>query len=133
MSNDELVSLVKATNSSENMIGSKSFSADIEAKESSQYHSVSGDSTQRNAYLSTSLPRELMFCIFICAFGCYSPSLIFLPFFGGINMRPIPYQVLSTKDVILDMELNHELKENVTIPCEYRFIEMRANNVPQFT
>lgn len=80
-----------------------------------------GNSNIITSYLSTSLPRELAFCILLYIVGVYSPSKVIKPIFG-INMRPIPYQVLSsTNDVILDMTLNQPLVEpdDVIIGSEF--------------
>ncbi len=61
------------------------------------------------------LLRELIYCLGAFCFGVYSPVSFFRPIFG-VNMRPIPYQVLNSGDVVLDLGLKHELVEDVTIP-----------------
>ncbi len=66
-------------------------------------------------YTSTKLPRELLSCICGSIFGQYFVGTFLRPIVG-INMKPIPYQVLSSGDVVVDLGLNNPLVENVTIP-----------------
>lgn len=78
-----------------------------------------GSSNSISLYLSTSLPRELFFCIICYFFGLNVPPKVIKPIFG-IHMRPIPYQVLpSTNEVILDMSLNQPLIDDVTINSSF--------------
>lgn len=82
--------------------------------------SISTSSEGRNGlpllpYSASHLPRELVVCIMLFLFGMFSPGMIFRPLIG-INMRPIPYQRLSTGDVVLDLGLNNPLVEEVTVP-----------------
>lgn len=79
----------------------------IESLTSTSYYQIN--------YFSTSLPRDLLFCIVWFFVGVYAPSYIIRPIFG-INMRPIPYQILpNSNDVVLDLSLNQPLVEDVTV------------------
>lgn len=66
-------------------------------------------------YTKTNLFRELMCCTCAFLFGLYSPTSFFRPILG-VNMRPIPYQILKSGDVVLQLGLNNPLVENVTVP-----------------
>jgi membrane-associated phospholipid phosphatase len=98
---------------------SNNVSIDIERYSSQSSYSstesnLSDSNTQIQPYFKTSLPRELLICIVSCYFGVYSPTSFWRPMLG-IYMTPIPYQVLKSGDVVLDLELNNEYIKDVTI------------------
>jgi len=68
-------------------------------------------------YMRTTLPRQLFTCICLSIFGWYAPTNLIRPV-TGMTMKTIPYQVLSSGDVILDQSLNYSAidSENATIP-----------------
>jgi hypothetical protein len=47
----------------------------------------------------------------------YALLAVFLPPYVPLNQRPIPYQTISTGDIILNLELNHAYKQE-TISCK---------------
>ena len=55
---------------------------------------------------------ELIVCI------VYAVLTTVIPKYIPLNIRPIPYQITSAGDVILDLELNHALVPD-TITCKY--------------
>ena len=77
---------------------------------------VSDSENKDTSYFKTKLSRELLLCICAFYFGLYSPK-IFRSIFG-MNIRPIPYQVLTSGDVVLDLGLNHPLIDDVTVPSK---------------
>ena len=68
-------------------------------------------------YISSDL--ILSFTMFVM--GWYGPKYVFVPLLlvGGITQRPIPYQLTSTGNVILDFSLNYPLVplDKVLISC----------------
>eukprot|EP00979_Chaetoceros_neogracilis_P016665 scaffold8947_cov297-Chaetoceros_neogracile.AAC.5 len=85
---------------------------------SSPESNSSDSNTQVKPYLQTKLPRELCVCIMAFFFGIYTPSNFWRPLLG-MRMRPIPYQILKSGDVVLDLELNNPFVENVTIGSNF--------------
>jgi membrane-associated phospholipid phosphatase len=57
---------------------------------------------------------ELLGCSLVSILG-YKASVYLRPLLGH-TMRPIPYQKLSSGEVILDFQLNHPWKQDVTFP-----------------
>ena len=62
--------------------------------------------------------KELLLSLGVLLLGMYAPVHLREIFLGGVNMRPIPFQILSTGDVVLDLSLNQEWIQSVTVPCE---------------
>ena len=62
--------------------------------------------------------KELLLSLGVLLLGMYAPLHLRDIFLGGVNMRPIPYQILSSGDVVLDLSLNQEWIQSVTVPCE---------------
>jgi len=62
-------------------------------------------------YIKSLYFLELLMCL------VYASLAIFLPPYVPLNQRPIPYQEISTGDIILNLELNHAYKPN-TITCK---------------
>jgi membrane-associated phospholipid phosphatase len=73
------------------------------------------EAQESSAYLQTNLFREFIACASFFLFGMYSPLSFFRPIIG-INMRPIPYQILKSGDVVLNLGLNNALVTDVTVP-----------------
>jgi len=73
--------------------------------------SAKADPLLSTCYFRSYLVIELIFCTLLLLLGFFIPSLIS----SFITIRPIPYQVLSTGDVILDFRLNSEVVHNATI------------------
>jgi len=74
--------------------------------------STKGESSISTCYFRSYLTLELIVCSLFLLLGMFLPSLI--PNF--LTVRPIPYQVLSTGDVILDFQYKADVVHNVTIP-----------------
>lgn len=70
------------------------------------------ESSLTTCYFRSFLVIELIVCTLLLMLGLFLPSLI--P--NALTIRPIPYQVLSTGDVILDFRLNSDVVHNATIP-----------------
>ena len=92
---------------------------------SSSADSITASSTCSNASTTTpsknkALNRpfrmtcELLGCLLVSILG-YKASFYLRPLLGH-TMRPIPYQKLSSGEVILDFQLNHPWKQDVTFP-----------------
>jgi hypothetical protein len=62
--------------------------------------------------------QELITSLCILIGGMYAPSYLRHVLLGGVYMRPIPHQVLTSGDVVLDLSLNQEWISDVTIPCK---------------
>lgn len=117
MAVDENTVLVSVQGSAENFsrqISLGSSGSSVEMQDPSNY------SNNKNYTKETKLMRELICSICLFYFGLYAPKKVFRPIFG-INMRPIPYQKLSTGDVVLDLELNNPLEDSPTIPSKLLF------------
>jgi len=96
---------------------------------SSAESSLSDSNTQVQPYFKTKLPRELFVCIIIFVFGVYSPTSFWRPLFG-ISMRPIPYQVLKSGDVVLDLELNNPYVLNADVAVSSRLLKHTSITLP---
>lgn len=67
--------------------------------------------------------RELLASFGMFFMGWYGPKYVFVPvLLGGITQRPIPFQLTSTGDVILDFNLSYPFvpSDKVIISCKYR-------------
>lgn len=86
------------------------------ASEESTSSSRHTNASTQNAfsYSSTRMAHELLFSIFVFISGYYC-SFYLRPLIGH-TIRPIPYQKLTSGDIILDFQLNLPLTENVAFP-----------------
>lgn len=96
---------------------STSDSTTSSASSCSNTSTMTNNAFMRPSFVSHSVFRmttELLGCSLVCLLG-YKSSYYLRPLLGH-TMRPIPYQELSSGEVILDFQLNHPWKENVTFP-----------------
>lgn len=87
------------------------------ASSRSNTSTMTSNAFMRPSFVSYSVFRmtsELLGCSLVYLLG-YKSSYYLRPLFGH-TMRPIPYQELSSGEVILDFQLNNPLKEDVTFP-----------------
>jgi hypothetical protein len=61
--------------------------------------------------------RDLLVSISFFLLGWFGPKYR-LPSEEYLEEREIPYQILSTGDVVLDLSLNYPLIQPPTVPCE---------------
>ena len=61
--------------------------------------------------------RDLLVSVTFFLVGWWGPKLM-LPSEEYLQEREIPYQVLSTGDVILDLSLDNPLVQPPTVPCK---------------
>ncbi len=129
--NEEKSTLMRQTSSSISN-ATVSTSMDIEAYSQHSFSSYDANRTetvQVQPYWKTYLPKELLCCIILCIFGVYSPAKLWRPMFG-IHMRPIPYQKLSSGDVILDLALSNEYKSNDQVWCSSMLLKQTSFTLP---
>jgi hypothetical protein len=61
--------------------------------------------------------RDLLVSVCFLLLGWYGPKKL-KPSEEYLQQRLIPYQVLSSGDVILDLSLNYPVVDPPTVPCE---------------
>ena len=117
-------------------------STEIRRQDSDRYDSKqfrresSSSSLYEQAIIRARSPREILLSLYrdfswelfrdgvlslVCfVAGYYGPKKVVLPLMGGVNQRPIPYQITKAGDVLLDLTLANDLvpKSDVTFPCE---------------
>ena len=79
--------------------------------------SIEPASLMSSEYMRTFLPRQLLLCVCLSIFGWYAPDKLIRPIIG-ITMKQIPYQLLSSGDIVLDQSLNYDVVHSTTIPCK---------------
>ncbi|KAL7546656.1 hypothetical protein ACHAWF_009991 [Thalassiosira exigua] len=67
------------------------------------------------------LARDFVLSLLCFLFGVRGPKAFILPLMGGLTIRPIPYQVSSAGDVLLDLTLANEFipKTVATFTCTF--------------
>ena len=72
------------------------------------------DSSSPSYYYSI---RDLVFSLCFFLLGWWGPKFM-LPSEDFLRQRPIPYQVLSNNDTVIDLALDNPLVNPPTVPCK---------------
>lgn len=83
-----------------------------------------GDTNNDVASIDSSSPscyyniRDLLFSLCLFMAGWWGPKFTTLPSEDYLRQRPIPYQVLSNNDTVIDFALDNPLVNPQTVPCK---------------